>query len=164
MNYSEKTDFLHLPPLKGEVPERSEGGGVKEPIKLYMDPYESYYTGYNEDNVNKARKLRSNLTRQERHLWYDFLRSYPVKFYRQRPIGIYVVDFYCSSARLAIELDGGQHYEDKGVIYDRNRSEYLAGFGIDILRYSNLDIDRHFSDVCSDIDTNIKKRLNLLAP
>ena len=129
-----------------------------------MDSYESYYTGYNEDNINKARKLRGNLTRQERHLWYDFLRSYPVKFYRQRPIGIYIVDFYCSSAKLAIELDGGQHYEEEGIIYDRNRAEHIAGFGVDILRYSNLDIDRHFNDVCTDIDTNIKKRLNLPAP
>lgn len=67
------------------------------------------FTAYNSMHETQARELRRNMTRQEKHLWYDFLRSYPIKFYRQRPIGNYIVDFYCSEAHLVIELDGNQH-------------------------------------------------------
>ena len=66
-----------------------------------------------------ARDLRNNATRQESHLWFDFLRSYPVQFYRQMIIKSYIVDFYCAKARLVVELDGFQHYTEKGIASDK---------------------------------------------
>ena len=75
--------------------------------------------------TNTARMLRKCLTRQEKHLWYDFLKGYPIKIYKQRVIGNYIVDFYCYSARLVIELDGSQHYTDEGKAYDQERTNAL---------------------------------------
>ena len=66
-----------------------------------------------EKPLTRAQELRKNATKEENHLWYDFLRTYPVQFLRQKPFGPYIVDFYCHKAKLAIELDGSQHYEGK---------------------------------------------------
>ena len=98
-----------------------------------------------------ARSLRRNMTPQERKLWYLFLRSYPVKFYRQRIIGPYIVDFYCAKAKLAIELDGGQHFEDEGKRYDAQRDEVLSQYGIRVLRIPNTEIQENFAGVCEEI-------------
>ena len=110
---------------------------------------------HNTNLTTNARTLRKNMTKEERHLWYDFLKSYPVRFLRQKVIGNYIVDFYCHSARLIIELDGSQHYEDKGIENDAKRDKYLNGIGIKALRYSNLDINQRFESVCEDILTYI---------
>ena len=96
------------------------------------------------------------MTDQERHLWFDFLRTYPVKFYRQRVIGNYIVDFYCSSAKLVIEIDGSQHYMPDGVKYDKIRTETLHRYGLNIVRFTNIDIDRSFREVCETIDAVVK--------
>lgn len=105
----------------------------------------------------RARELRKNPTKEERHLWYDFLKTYPVQFRRQVPFGPYIVDFYCEKARLAIELDGGQHYEPAGLDYDRRRAAYLEGtHRLVLLRIPNSDIQRHFEAVCVQIDQKIK--------
>ena len=104
-----------------------------------------------------AKKLRKNMTRQERHLWYDFLRSYPIRFQRQKTIGNYIVDFYCHSANLVIELDGSQHYFDEGITNDKERDEFLTKQGLRVLRFSNKDIDENFKGVCEYIDLIIKK-------
>lgn len=69
---------------------------------------------YNKNNISFAKELRKNMTKEERHLWYDFLRSYPVKFTRQKVLGRFIADFYCSEAKLIVELDGNQHYEAEG--------------------------------------------------
>jgi len=98
-----------------------------------------------------AQKLRREMTPQERHLWYDFLKTCPVQFRRQRQFGPYIVDFYCATAHLVIELDGSQHFEEDGMASDRERDDYLAALGIQVLRYSNADIDRRFNGVCEDI-------------
>ena len=95
----------------------------------------------------------------ERKLWYLFLRKYPAKIYKQRIIGRFIVDFYCASARLVIELDGSQHYEPQGLAYDAERSQFLMSLGLEILRFSNRDIDRDFRNVCEQIDIIIRKRL-----
>ena len=63
-----------------------------------------------------AQKLRKNMTRQERHLWYDFLKKLPITVNCQKVIGKYIVDFYCAGAKTVIELDGSQHYEENGVL------------------------------------------------
>ena len=99
-----------------------------------------------------AKKLRKEMTRQERHLWYDFLRKHRCKWYKQKPIGKYVADFYCGSAKLVIELDGSQHYEEKQAAYDVQRSEYFKRFGITVIRFPNNYIDNYFTGVCEEIE------------
>ena len=99
------------------------------------------------------------MTPHERKLWYLFLRKYPLKIYKQRIIGKFIVDFYCAPAKLVIELDGSQHYEPQGITYDSERSVFLTDLGLEILRFSNRDIDRDFDGVCAQIDITIQKRL-----
>ena len=100
---------------------------------------------------DNAQTLRKNMTKEERHLWYDFLKDLPVTINRQKVIGNYVVDFYCAQEKLIIELDGNQHYLDKGKKYDEKRDAYLKSLGYTIVRYTNLDITRNFRGVCIDI-------------
>ena len=103
------------------------------------------------------------MTPHERKLWYLFLRKYPVKIYKQRIIGRFIVDFYCASARLVIELDGSQHYEPQGLAYDAERSQFLMSLGLEILRFSNRDIDRDFRNVCEQIDLSSEKGCKTLS-
>lgn len=105
-----------------------------------------------------ARRLRREMTPQEKTLWYQFLRSYPVKIYKQRIIESFVVDFYCAEARLVIELDGSQHYTEQGKAYDEERSSIMEGYGVEVLRFTNLEVDREFDAVCERIDARIKQR------
>ena len=109
--------------------------------------------------LENARLLRREMTPHERKLWYLFLRKYPVKIYKQRIIGRFIVDFYCASARLVIEVDGSQHYDPQGMAYDAGRSEFFSGLGLAVLRCSNRDSDRDFRGVCTQIDQSIQKRL-----
>ena len=109
---------------------------------------------------HNARTLRNNPTKEENHLWYDFLRSYPVRFHRQYVIENYIVDFFCPKAKLIIELDGSQHYTtDRAVDYDLKRTKDIEKYGFLVLRYSNLDIHRQFRNVCEDIDYHVQERL-----
>ena len=101
--------------------------------------------------LTNARNLRKGMTKEERKLWYTFLCKLPVRFRRQQIIGNYIVDFYCHSKALVIELDGSQHFEDKGKQADLERDAYLRGLGLRVLRYSNLDVNRNFRGVCEDI-------------
>ena len=109
--------------------------------------------------LENARRLRREMTPHERKLWYLFLRKYPVKIYKQRIIGRFIVDFYCACANLVIEVDGSQHYESQGMAYDEERSAFLSALGLQVLRFSNRDIDRNFRGVCEQIDISIQKRL-----
>ena len=109
--------------------------------------------------LKNARRLRRELTPHERKLWYLFLRDYPVKIYKQRIIGSFIVDFYCASARVVIEVDGSQHFEPEGLAYDTERSKFLTSLGLEVLRFSNRDIDRDFRGVCTQIDLTIQQRL-----
>ena len=84
------------------------------------------YTGYNQKLKDRSRELRKTMTKQEKRLWYEFLRKYPVKFYRQRSIDYFIADFYCSAARLVVEVDGSQHFTDQGLEYDRERTEVVG--------------------------------------
>lgn len=114
---------------------------------------------HNKSLVATAKLLRKNMTRQERHLWYDFLRTYPVRFLRQKPIGHYIVDFYCAEAKLVIELDGGQHYESSNREKDATRTAYLEQYGIQVLRIPNDQVEHRFRDVCEHIDRIVKQSL-----
>ena len=113
--------------------------------------------------LNVARSLRRNMTRQEKHLWYDFLRHYPVKIYKQRIIDNFIADFYCHNARLIIELDGSQHYTEQGQLHDEARTEILEKYGLYVLRFSNKDIDDNFEGVCIMIDKIIRDRMESLS-
>ena len=104
----------------------------------------------------QARNLRKEMTKQERRLWYDFLRHYPIKVYKQRIIDNFIVDFYCHAAKLVIELDGSQHYTENGLAYDFERSAILEGFGLHVLRFTNADVDHNFEQTCNEIDIQIK--------
>lgn len=92
-------------------------------------------------------------------LWYDFLRLYPVRFYRQRVLGPCIVDFYCARARLAIELDGSQHSQPDAVLRDAERTAFLQSYGLQVLRIPNPDVRRHFSAVCALIDLTVQQAL-----
>jgi len=108
--------------------------------------------------TKNAKTLRKNMTKQERHLWYDFLKTLPITVHRQKVIGQYIVDFYIASKKIVVELDGSQHFETEGQKKDNNRDEYLKGLGINVLRYSNLDVDRNFEGVCTDILKNFSNK------
>ena len=99
--------------------------------------------------------LRRNMTKEEKHLWYDFLKKLPQTIHRQKVIGKYIVDFYCAEAKLVIELDGSQHSTKSGAEDDFLRDEYLNDLGITVLRYSNIDVFENFEGVCSDISRKI---------
>ena len=114
---------------------------------------------YDHKNVKYARELRKNMTPWERKLWHCFLKTYPVRFQRQKCIDQYIVDFYCSKAKLAIELDGGGHYDPEAEQRDKVRTEIIQKQGIHVIRFCNLDIDKKFYEVCTVIDEAIKKRV-----
>ena len=111
---------------------------------------------YTEAAQRHALHLRREMTPQERHLWYDFLRGYRPRFFRQRPIGAYIVDFVCPEAGLIIEADGGQHYEKDALAYDEKRTQTLRSKGYRVLRLTNIDIMQHFDSVCELIDRAVK--------
>ena len=106
---------------------------------------------YNSKLTANAKRLRKEMTKEERHLWYDFLKQLPVTVHRQKTIGNYIVDFYIATHQIVIELDGSQHYETKHHIEDLQRDAYLKDAGFTVLRYSNGDINLRFRDVCEDI-------------
>ena len=108
--------------------------------------------------IMKAKRLRKNMMKQERHLWYDFLRNRPEKWYKQKVIGNYIVDFCCDSFRIIIELDGSQHYEEKAIEYDNKRSKYLEHMGYKVIRFTNTDVDNCFNSICETIMSIIKEK------
>ncbi len=112
---------------------------------------------HNPELTGNARQLRKNMTPEERILWYQYLRSYPVKFYRQRVLGHYIADFYCAKARLVVELDGSQHYEDAGLAHDKLRTERLEEFGLTVLRVPNNEVKRNLRGVCEAIDELVRQ-------
>jgi very-short-patch-repair endonuclease len=113
---------------------------------------------YENRNRTNAKNLRKNMTKEERHLWYDFLSPYPLHFYRQRRIGAYIVDFYCPKAKLVVELDGSQHFENDSIQYDAKRTEYLESLGLRVLRVPNNEISDNFANICDYIDYLVKKQ------
>ena len=104
-----------------------------------------------------AKALRRQMTKEEAKLWYQFLRLYKPRFHRQYVIGNYIADFYCSQAKLVVELDGSQHCTPEEIRYDQKRTEYLQLQGLQVLRLSNLDVMRRFDAVCEVIDVMVKQ-------
>ena len=99
------------------------------------------------------------MTKEERRLWYEYLHNYPYRFRRQVTVGKYILDFYCATARLAVELDGSQHCEPAQLLYDEQRTAYLDSIGIYVLRFSNLDVLQNLRGVCRQIDMIISERI-----
>ncbi|MBR5767817.1 MAG: endonuclease domain-containing protein [Clostridia bacterium] len=116
---------------------------------------------HNKTIIPTARTLRKNMTDEEKHLWYDFLRTYPVRFSRQKILGKYVADFYCAKAQLVIEIDGSEHYTEDGILYDRERTAFLEGYGLTVVRFLNSDIHKNFRGVCVHIDNLVRQSLSL---
>jgi very-short-patch-repair endonuclease len=113
----------------------------------------------NKNLIKIAQNLRRKMTKEERHLWYDFLMRYPVQFNRQKVIGNYIVDFYCHKAKVVIELDGSQHYEEDGLNNDKLRAKFFNKLGLEILRIPNNEIWDNFLGTCEAIDNLVKPRI-----
>lgn len=101
------------------------------------------------------------MTPEERHLWYDFLRNYPVRFLRQKVLGRFIVDFYCAKARLVIEVDGHQHEEEDNQIRDKERTALLEAYGLEVIRIPNAQVRENFAWVCHRIDAQVRHRLGI---
>ena len=114
---------------------------------------------HNKQLVPLAKHLRKEMTKEERHLWYDFLRTYPVRFTRQKVLGKYIADFYSSEAKLVIELDGSQHYEAENMEKDEERTEFLKNYGLTVIRIPNNEVSRNFRGVCEHIDATVKQSI-----
>ncbi len=107
--------------------------------------------------TKNAKVLRKNMTKEERKLWYEFLKLLPITIHRQKVLGKYIVDFYCAKAKLVIELDGSQHYEKESILKDQEREEYLKAIGLKVLRYPNNAINSNFKGVCQDINKYLRE-------
>ena len=124
----------------------------------------TYYESLQDkQNKNFAKALRKHMTNEERHLWFDFLRNYPVRILRQKRIAGYIVDFYCAKAKLVIEIDGSQHCEDHEKIYDEKRTRELENLGLKVIRISNFDVWLNFDPVREWIHNVIQERIKNLA-
>ena len=114
---------------------------------------------HNKELVPLAKTLRKRMTKEEKHIWYDFLKSYPINFIRQKIIGNYIVDFYCPKASLIVELDGSQHYSEKAKQDDAERDAFLAGYGMRVLRISNYEINTNFEGACIEINKRVREQI-----
>ncbi len=117
---------------------------------------------HNTNPVFFAKELRKNMTKEERHLWYDFLRNYPIRFLRQKVIGKYIIDFYCAQAQIVVELDGSQHYTPEEKQKDEERTNFLNTYGLTVLRIPNNEVNQNFRGVCEYIDAAVKQSLSQL--
>ena len=117
---------------------------------------------HNPKIVPTAKILRKNMTKEERHLWYDYLRTHPVRFSRQKVLGKYIADFYSAQARLVIELDGGGHYTEEARQYDVERTAFLEAYGLTVIRIPNNEVISNFRGVCDYIDMMTEQSLSQL--
>ncbi len=113
----------------------------------------------NKELKTRAAALRKNATPEENKLRYEFFKEYPVKFTRQRIIGNYIADFYCDKAKLIVELDGSQHFEELNIRKDNLRTSYFESLGLHVLRFANNEVNESFYEVCTVIDKETQKRL-----
>ena len=138
------------------------GSGMRAIISRFLQIHQTWSKGKimerNDKLTENARLLRRQMTKEEAHLWYQFLCRYKPRFHRQYVIGNYIADFCCHRAKLVVELDGSQHCDPGKVEYDRKRTQYLQSQGLQVLRFSNLDVIRKFQNVCEMIDMTAKER------
>ena len=117
---------------------------------------------HNKQLVPLAKQLRKEMTKEERHLWYDFLRTYPIRFSRQKVLGKYIADFYSAEAKLIVELDGSQHYDEGNAEKDTQRTAFLEGYGLTVIRIPNNEVSKNFRGVCEYIDAAVRQSLSQL--
>ena len=117
---------------------------------------------HNPKIVPAAKMLRKNMTKEERHLWYDYLRTHPARFSRQKVLGRYVADFYSAQAKLVIELDGGGHYTEEAKQYDEERTAFLKAYGLTVIRIPNNEVNSNFRGICDYIDLRVEQSLSQL--
>ena len=117
---------------------------------------------HNKDLVERAKFLRNNMTKEEKHLWYDFLQKSPFRFSRQKILGKYIADFYCAKAKIVIELDGSQHFEKETREYDNKRTEFLEKYGLKIIRIPDGEINNNFEGICRYLNEQIEQSLSQL--
>ena len=117
---------------------------------------------HNKMLTENAKILRNNMTKEEKHLWYDYLRKCPAKFSRQKVLGKYIADFYSAEAKIVIELDGAQHFEKENRIYDEKRTEFLEQYDLKIIRIQNGEINTNFEGICRYLDKQIEQSLSQL--
>ena len=115
---------------------------------------------HNKQLVPLAKQLRKEMTKEERHLWYDFLRGYPIRFSRQKVLGKYIADFYSAKAKLVIERDGSQHYENDNMQKDTERTDFLKKYGLTVIRIPNNEINEIFHCFCEYIDSAVRQSLS----
>ena len=114
------------------------------------------YLYYNKTLTQKARENRKNPTPAEKKLWYEVLankRFGDLKFTRQKPLDRYIVDFYCAQLKLAIEIDGHTHADQKD--YDKQRTERLNRCGVEVVRYTNSEVLNNIEGVYEDLRARI---------
>ena len=109
-----------------------------------------------------AKELRKNMTKEERHLWYDFLKGHPGRFTRQKVLGKYIVDFYSAQAKIVIELDGSQHYDPEEIRKDHLRTAFLEEYGLKVIRIPNNAVNENFRGVCEYLAALIEQSLSQL--
>ncbi|NEQ39942.1 MAG: endonuclease domain-containing protein [Okeania sp. SIO3I5] len=110
-----------------------------------------YFLPYNPELVERAKEMRKNPTPAERKLWQEYLREFPLKMWRQKPIDNFIVDFYCPKLKLAIEVDGESHFTEEGIAYDRHRTQILEGYDLQVIRFTNDEVMKCFDGVCERI-------------
>ena len=111
-----------------------------------------FHLPYNPALVARAKELRKNMTLAEKKLWYQYLRHFKFRVFRQRPIDYFIVDFYCPNLKLVIEIDGESHFTGEGQEYDRERTERLEGYGLRVLRFTNQRVLQELESVCEVIE------------
>ena len=115
---------------------------------------------HNSKLTSRAQSLRKTMTKEERRLWYEYLHNYPVRFRRQVTCGNYILDFYCAAAKLAIELDGSQHFDEFAIKKDAERTSFLESYGLNVIRIPNNELNENFYEVCEYIDFVVKQALD----
>ncbi len=109
----------------------------------------------------RSRVLRKNMTPEEKKIWYQFLHNYEYRITRQYVLGDYIADFYCAKAKLIIEIDGAQHYDEAGQDYDAKRTRFFENYGLSVIRLTNLQVNKQFRECCQYLDCIIKERVRL---
>ncbi len=107
-----------------------------------------YFLPYNANLVERAKEMRKNPTSAERKLWQEYLRLFPLKVWRQKPIDNFIVDFYCPKLKLVIEIDGESHFTQEAIVYDHHRTQVLEGYNLRVIRFTNDEVMRNFEGVC----------------
>jgi very-short-patch-repair endonuclease len=111
-----------------------------------------FHLPYNPKLVPRAKELRQNMTQAEKKLWYSYLKTFNFWFLRQRPIGNFIVDFYCAELKLVIEVDRNSNFTEEGQNYDMERTQVLEGYGLKVMRFNNSEVLSNLEGVCGQIE------------